>query len=207
MKIALLGATGRTGRELLNLLLAGGHHVTALVRTGGSLPANARLEEVVGDATDPSSIERTTEGADAVMSALGTDQQDVLTKATPLLIDAAKRYGIRRIITIGTAGILDSSTEPGRYRFESSESKRRSTTAAEDHLRAYLLLSSSGLDWTVICPTGLNEEEPIDDPLIEIDRFTRETNSIPRANVARLSYQALHENAYLGQRVAIASYR
>jgi len=207
MNIALFGATGRTGRELLKLLLADGHHVTALVRTEGILPADARLEEVTGDATDPSSVERTIKGAGAVMSALGTDQQDVLTKATPLLIETAKQYGIRRIITIGTAGILDSYTEPGRYRFESSESKRRSTTAAEDHLRAYLLLSSSGLDWTVICPTGLNEEAPIEDPLIEIDRFTRETNSIPRANVARLAYQALHENAYLGQRVAIASYR
>lgn len=205
MKIALFGASGRTGRELLKLLLADGHHVTALVRSDGRLPTDDRLKEITGDATNPSSVERTIEGADAVMSALGTDQLDVLTKATPLFIDAAKRHGIRRIITIGTAGILDSNTEPDRYRFESSESRRRSTTAAEDHLRAYLSLASSSLDWTVICPTGLNEETPIDDPLIEIDRFTHETSWIPRANVARLAYQALHEHTYIHQRVAVAS--
>ena len=37
MKIALLGATGRTGRLVLNEATARGHHITALARNGASL--------------------------------------------------------------------------------------------------------------------------------------------------------------------------
>ena len=70
-----------------------------------------------------------------------------------------KHYGVHRILTIGTAGILQSRTEPEKYRFQSNESKRKTTRAAEDHLKGYLHLKESDLNWTVICPTYLPDGE------------------------------------------------
>lgn len=48
----------------------------------------------------------------------------------PLIIEAMENGGIKRIITIGTAGILQSRTTPNSLRYQSSESKQKSTRAA-----------------------------------------------------------------------------
>src|SRR5699024_1305207 len=77
---------------------------------------------------------------DVVISALNTDKNNTLSRIMPLIIKAMTSYDLSRIITIGTAGILNSRNEPDLYRFQSSESKRKTTTAAKDHLAAYELL-------------------------------------------------------------------
>lgn len=67
--------------------------------------------------------------------------------------------GIQRIITIGTAGILQSRTTPSTLRYQSSESKRKSTRTAEEHHRVFNLLRQSELKWTIVCPTYLPNGE------------------------------------------------
>ena len=54
------------------------------------------------------------------------------------IIDGMKRHHVQRLITIGTAGILQSRLMPDQYRFESAESKRKSTRAAKEHRKAIL---------------------------------------------------------------------
>jgi putative NADH-flavin reductase len=70
MKLAVLGASGRTGRQIVELALEAGHHVRALVRSRGKLQlTHERLEYVMGDATDAAAVQRAVEGCDAVLSA------------------------------------------------------------------------------------------------------------------------------------------
>ncbi|MFP3489601.1 NAD(P)H-binding protein, partial [Staphylococcus sp. SIMBA_130] len=85
------------------------------------------------------------------------DKTTTLSESTPILLNVMKKQGIKRIITVGTAGILNSRTDPGVYRFESSESKRKTTRAAKEHLAVYELLNKSQVEWTIICPTYLPE--------------------------------------------------
>src|SRR5215468_467295 len=74
MKIALLAATGRAGRTILDELISRGHQVTAVARNPDKLPENVkRLRD------DLSSVERIAEiisGADAVVSAYGPPSND-----------------------------------------------------------------------------------------------------------------------------------
>lgn len=206
--LSLLGATGRTGRPLLDLLLQAGHNVRTLVRsTDHMLPEHPQLTIIQGDATEVTDLENVIQGSSAVFSCLGTDQQHVLSTAIPHLVTKMKEQQIERIIFIGTAGILDASEEPGKYRFQSSESRRRSTTAAEDHLKAYLTLKDADVDFTVICPTQLTEDDEINDLLIEAPRFTQETGPIPRRNVARFAFEAYNEHLFSRKRVGIASHQ
>lgn len=203
---SLLGATGRTGRPLLDLLLQEGHEVHALVRSEQhGLPDHPHLTVIQGDATDVEDLERVVQGTSAVFSCLGTDQKQILSVAIPHLVTKMKEQQIDRIVFVGTAGILDASDEPGKYRFQSSESRRRSTVAAEDHLKAYLTLKDADVDYTVICPTQLVEEEAIEDVLIESNRFTQDTGPIPRINVARFAYEVYTEDLFHRERVGIAS--
>lgn len=72
MKVLVIGATGLTGRLLLRRLLDGGYEVTAFARNPADVAiTHDRLRTVKGDARDLASLERATEGQDAVATAFG----------------------------------------------------------------------------------------------------------------------------------------
>src|SRR6476661_8029605 len=62
----VIGATGRTGREVVAELRRAGRPVRALVRNRASAGLPANIELVAGDLTDPTSIARAAEGAQSV---------------------------------------------------------------------------------------------------------------------------------------------
>ena len=73
LRIAVLGATGATGRRLLDQALDRGHTAVALARDPARvvLPASPRLEVVAADVRDPASVAAALTGVDAVVSGLG----------------------------------------------------------------------------------------------------------------------------------------
>ncbi|TYR79028.1 SDR family oxidoreductase [Priestia megaterium] len=180
MNIALLGATGRVGQLLLDLMLQDEHNVTVLVRNPQKLEMkHPNLTIVQGNVLKQEDLNQTIQGQDVVVSTLNTDGSATISESMPLLITSMKKYHVKRIITIGTAGILQSRVEPTLYRFQSSESKRRSTRAAEDHLKGYLSLKESSLDWTIVCPTYLPDGKIT-------GRYRVEENMLP-ANAVKIS--------------------
>ena len=117
MNILLLGATGRVGSCILNHALEAGHHVNALVRNTDKIERqDEKLGIILGSVLNAESIRESIEEADLVISALGTDGGTTLSESMPLIIKAMQEEGVGRIITIGTAGILESRTEPGKLR-------------------------------------------------------------------------------------------
>jgi putative NADH-flavin reductase len=67
MNIVLLGATGKTGTELLNQALEAGHTVTAVVRTPTKLnSANPALTVIQGDVMNADSLASAMHGKDAL---------------------------------------------------------------------------------------------------------------------------------------------
>lgn len=204
MKLLLLGATGRVGREILRRALRDGHQVTALVRTPDKLSeAQNGLTVLQGDVCRQEDVERAMRGADAVISALGTDGGTTLTVSTPVILAAMQKAGIRRLITIGTAGILQSRVDPSLLRYQSSESKRKSTRAAEEHEAAYRLIASSDLDWTIVCPTYLPDGEAIGDYRVERDVLPLDGKKISVGDTAEFAYQQLTREEFLRTRVGI----
>src|SRR5450756_2448393 len=72
MKLAIFGATGRSGRPLVSQALARGDDVTVLVRDAARLPqSDPNLHVITGDVHDPETVRQTVAGADAVISVLG----------------------------------------------------------------------------------------------------------------------------------------
>lgn len=205
MKILLLGATGRVGSRIGVQALGDGHRVVALVRKPAKLElAGENLTVVQGDALNAEDIGKAMQGVDAVVSALGTDGATTLSESMPLVIRAMNERGIRRIVSVGTAGILRSRTEPDLLRYESSESRRRSTFAAEEHRRAYESLERSDLDWTIVCPTFLPDGERIGTYRVERDYLPEGGASISVADTADFAYRQNGSLEYNRSRVGIA---
>lgn len=203
MKLAIFGATGRVGGEIVKRALNDGHQVRALVRTA-KLDKHPNLEVVIGDVRNEHHIERTIAGVDAVFSALGTDRTTTLSEALPLIIHSMKTNGIKRIVTVGTAGILDSRQTPGVLRYQGGDSNRKLTFAAEEHEKVYRLLEESGLDWTIVCPTYLPDGEPMGDYRIEKDFLPEGGKEISVGDTAEFAYSQLESSDFIRSRVGIA---
>ncbi|SDP24839.1 NAD(P)-dependent oxidoreductase [Halobacillus sp. SY10] len=204
MKLALFGGTGRVGSEIVRLALDDEVEVKALVRDEKrAMEIIPGAEFVIGDAKNEEDVKKTIANCDAVISALNTDKTDTLTKSVPLIIKAMKEEEIKRIVTIGTAGILNSRFEKEKYRYQSNESKRKKTFAAEEHVKVYEALQESKLDWTIICPTYLPDGERYGNIRSERDLLPEDGKKITVADTALFAYQELHNNAFLYHRVGI----
>ncbi|MCM3612216.1 SDR family oxidoreductase [Planococcus sp. MERTA32b] len=203
MKLAIFGATGRVGSEILKRALEDGHQVTALQRSP-KLDKHPNLETVFGNVREGKDIERTVAGADAVFSALGTDKTTTITDALPFIIESMERHGIQRIITIGTAGILNSRLEEGKLRYQGGDSNRKLTFAAEEHEKAYRLLEKSGLEWTIVCPTYLPDGEAKGGYRVEKDFLPEDGKEISTGDTGEFAYQQLGDSTFVRSRVGIA---
>jgi len=205
MKIALFGATGRVGHAILMLLLERDIKVIALVRNSEKLQPYAGLTVLQGDVRNRTDIVGALAGVDAVISALGTDKTTVLTESITHIISIMHKQQLKRIITIGTAGILDSRVEPGLLRYQSSESKRKSTMAAQEHHQVFDLLKNTLLDWTIVCPTYLPTGASTAEYIVMRDNLPEGAVHTTTGDTALFTVNELFKNEHIGYRVGIMS--
>lgn len=205
MKVALLGATGRVGIAILSLLLENNYEVTALVRKPSKLKEHPNLTIINGNALVAEDIEKMLHDVDAVVSALGTDKSTVLTESMVHIINCMEKKNSKRIVLIGTAGVLNSRRDEGLLRYQSSESKRKTTTAAKEHHRVYDMLRKSTLDWTIICPTYLPTGAATNAYRVEIDFLPEGAVQTTTGDTALFAVKELWNENYIGHRVGIVS--
>ena len=117
MKIALLGASGRTGLRFIPMALERGFEVRALARTPSSLGAFAgKVQVVQGDATDPTRVRELIGGCEAVVSALGAAsirESGLHVRAMPVVAAAMREAGVRRYVGLNSAAAFLPSDKPG----------------------------------------------------------------------------------------------
>lgn len=204
MKIALFGATGRVGGEVLKIALVEGHEVTVLVRSPEKLAPHDRLTIIQGDVRDVVAVSTAIAGMDVVFSSLGTDQTTTLTEAVPHMIRAMEDTGINRLVTIGTAGILQSKIDPEKLRYEAGDTNRRLTFAAEEHHKVYDMLRQSRLEWTIVCPTYLPDGVAVGDYRTERDLLPEDGKQISVGDTAAFAFDELLQGDNIGFRVGIS---
>jgi putative NADH-flavin reductase len=150
-KLAVLGATGSVGHELVTQALAAGHEVTALVREP---QVNERVALVAGDATSAEAVRRTVAGSDAVVSALGHAKvapDDVLTRATSNVITAMRSTGLDRLVVLSSPAVVDTADRPNLlYRAARALLRAVMPAIVRDHRTQARLIEESGLEWTII---------------------------------------------------------
>ena len=111
MKIAIFGATGDTGKQLVEQALAAGHEVVAYVRNPSKLSiSHEHLTVIQGELADEALIERAVSGADAVISVLGPrggSKNKPITQGTQNIIATMKKQGLHRLIISSTLSAKD----------------------------------------------------------------------------------------------------
>ena len=105
MKVAVLGASGRAGSEIVKELAARGHQVTAIARKPEAVPAAANVTPLGADAEDPAAIARAVAGHDAVVSALP------FTVTADKITAALNQAGVSRLLVTGGAASLKDEND------------------------------------------------------------------------------------------------
>lgn len=206
MKVTVFGATGGTGRELVKQALERGHAVTAFVRDPAPL-AGARegLTVMTGDIHDVGAVARCVQGQDAVLCALGSRELKktmIRATGTATIIDGMKRTGVKRLIVVSAMGVGASWDALSAINKLFLATLLRSALA--DHGAQEAAVMSSGLDWTIVRPSGL-----VDTPgtgVYGVGEGVRATTSrIPRADVASMILDEVAAGKLVGQAVTITN--
>ncbi len=165
MKLAICGATGGTGRQLVEQALARGHEVTAIVRDPSKLDmAHPQLQIVQADMLDIGSFTRAiTSDHKAVISALGLFNKQPsteLSEGTKNLIAAMQSANIQRFLCISSWGASGTDKQaPFVMRLFAFKYLFRHTLA--DKNRQEAIIRDSGLNYTILRPAGLRDREPL----------------------------------------------
>jgi nucleoside-diphosphate-sugar epimerase len=130
MKLFVLGATGKTGREIVDLALARGHEVTAFVRSPQKLRPVASLAIVRGDPLEREAIAAALPGHDAVLSAIGAPRREALRPNTLLTdcaratVDAMASSGVPRLAIVSAAVLFPGKRLVVRFLSLASQASR-----------------------------------------------------------------------------------
>jgi uncharacterized protein YbjT (DUF2867 family) len=201
MRILILGATGGTGRLIVRDALAKGHSVVALVRSKASAPDLPGANVVEGDARDEAAILRALDGCDAVVSSLGSRMSlfgkvTLLSIATPALIAAMIRSGVRRLVCISALGVGDSRGHGGFF-FDRLFQPLLLRNAYKDKERQEAAIRASSLDWVIVRPGALNDEPAHGNIRAFTDLSGVRGGKIARADVARFVVEQLMADTWL----------
>jgi putative NADH-flavin reductase len=161
MKLLVIGATGGTGRALVEQALERGHHVTAFARNPAALAVpHERLAVARGDVLDPAAVEAAVRGQDAVLCALGHKRwfypNRILSDGTRNLIRAMESRGVRRLVCETTLGIGDTWGRMGAY-YTLFVGVFILPFYFFDKVRQERLIRGSSLDWVIVRPGALTD--------------------------------------------------
>jgi putative NADH-flavin reductase len=158
MKLFVIGATGRTGREVVQQAIARGHHVTAFVRSPESITLrHDRLTVLKGSAMDENQLFEAMQNCDAVISTLGPRE---VFRPGSLLHDSAlattramNRSGVKRLVVLSAAAHFPGI--PNRIASFIMRNHMRDSLAME------AIVQANGLDWTIARPPRLTQGDSL----------------------------------------------
>jgi putative NADH-flavin reductase len=204
VRIAVVGASGGVGRQVIRQALARGYLVTAQTRSRAKLAElEGQIDIVEGKPADPARIAELVKGQDAVIFTLGIDKlgrTTLFSDATRVLIDAMKKTGVRRLIALTGVGAGETRGHGGWfYNHVIFPLFTRSRYADKDLQES--LIEASGLEWTIVRPAPFNETQQRS-PLQTVTRIGPDTqlSRIARPEVANFLLDQVESQTYIRQK-------
>ncbi|WP_298324039.1 NAD(P)H-binding protein [Haloactinopolyspora sp.] len=189
MRIVVLGATGRTGRHVVEQAIDRGHTVTAVVRDPTKLrvAGSEPLDVVTADVMDPAHLAPVLESHDAVVSALGPNGNGPTTTCTDSarsITAAMSKSGLTRLVVTSAAGI-STDGDPLFVRWVVKPILNRILRHPFNDMRELeRIVVNSGLDWTIVRPPQLTDRPYTGRFRVNESGSVRGGYRMPRADLA-----------------------
>lgn len=206
MKLAIFGATGGTGRCLVEQGLALGHHCTAFARKPSAITIiHPSLSAVQGNVLDATAVELAVRGQDAVLCSLGIrpwTREPVLLEGTRNILAAIEKHGVKRFVCESSFGVGDSKSDADW--FTNFMIRLLLNRIYKEKELQEPLIRQSKLEWIIVRPArltnGARKGQYRQGEHLKPGLF----GSISRADVAEFMLKQLGEDAYLRKSVTIS---
>lgn len=189
--LLVAGATGGTGRHIVEQALAAGYRVRALVRDEARARTlfGDRVQYAVGNVRDPATLAPAVAGVDYVISAIGSNSsrepentpERIDYRGIEALASAAKQAGVKHFVLVSSMGV----TNPDHLLNRILDGLMRWKLAGENALRA------SGVPYTIVRPGGLKDGAGGEGLRVMQGDPRDVVGRIARADVAAVTVQAL----------------
>ncbi len=211
----LLGATGRTGSQVLEKLIQEGHIVHVVVRDRTSvLSSSDKVIVFEGDVTNADTIGAALVDCETIISALNVSRtsdfpwsklrtpKTFLSDTMSTILKVADPTVIKKIVVCSAWGANESKKEiPSWFRWLINNSNIG--PAYKDHERQEELLRTSKFNYTIVRPVGLTNSKGFQ-TILTINSIPKPKLTISRKNTARFLVEQLSDNRYQKQAVTIS---
>ena len=202
MRLLILGATGGTGRALMEQASARGHQVTAFVRSPQKLDAPREGVTVRrGDPLSVTDLRVVLPGHDAVLTAIGPPgpgRTTIFRDSGRSIVEAMSADGVRRLLVVSVAALFEGAGLAVAL-FRRTLLRNIVIDAAEMER----IVTSSDLEWTIVRPPRLTNGPLTKQYRVADGRLPRGRILISRADVADFLLDELEESQHLRQIVGM----
>lgn len=205
MKLAVFGASGKTGILIVYQALNQGHYVTAFARQASRVTIKHKnLVVIEGDVSDMARVRLAVEGQDAVLCALGVDKNKpntILSEGTRNILNAMEEKKVKRFICMSSAGILGNDAG---FWFGRIIMPLFLGHVFADKKRQAKIIQESHADWVILRPVGLTDAPKTN--TYKVTEGIPTSRTIPRADVADLMLKLMTNTKYDRKMPALSSY-
>jgi uncharacterized protein YbjT (DUF2867 family) len=215
MRILVLGATGRTGKYVIEEALKKGHKISAIARDPDKLK-NFAIDITHGTPYDFETMEKALAGCDAVINTLNVSRtsdnpwaplaapKDLISKSAFNAIKAMEKTGVKRFVALSTIGAGRSwKTSPAILRFIVSISNLKH--AFLDHGKQEELLENSSTDYTICRAPMLSADINSTGAVAVQENETPKSMKLSRNSAAEFFIKIIENKELLRQTVSLSN--
>lgn len=201
MRVTVIGGSGRTGKLIVEQLIAARHQVVATIRNPKhmaemvKLGAEAQLVDLGKSEFD--TIVTAMKGTDAVVFAAGSaagETSELDRKGTLRTVRAAEKAGVKRYLSVSSIGA--STGLSTRQMSDEMKDYYKQKRAAAKHI------TGSTLDWTIIEPAELTDGRGGGKVTASLEKI--DEKAISRADVAAAVVAVLGDRRAIGKAIQLA---
>ncbi len=208
MEIFILGATGRTGRLIVEEALKQGYDLNVLVRDKNKIPFDTKSIKVYqGTPARRADLAAAMQGCDLIISALGIAKasdapwsklispENFVSESMKNVIAEANQQNLKRLITISAWGVGETKKDiPFWFKWMIDYTNLRFVYA--DHESQEKLLAASNLTWTAVRPVALNDSKKTKALKVSLNNFPKPSLYISRQSVAKFIVDIVKSDKY-----------
>ncbi len=215
MRVLLLGATGRTGKQVIDAALKRGHKISAIARNPEKLKGYD-IEIIQGTPYDYDTVAKAISGCEAVINTLNVSRKsdnpwsplaaprDMISKSASNAIQAMEKAGIRRFVALGAIGAGRSwKKAPGILKFIISISNLR--YAFRDHGKQEEILENSDIDYTICRAPMLSDKKNATGAVATPEGQKPAGMVLSRNSAAEFFMDIIEKNEYIRKTVSLAN--
>ena len=213
MKVAIFGATGFSGKAILNAAISQQHQVTVLVRNKSAiLIQDKNLNIIEGNVLDRNTVAEVLKNNDAVIQCLGAGGKGngkattFISDATKIIVEEMEKQQIKRLIAMSNVGAGNSvSFQPWIFtKIILPYFMKWLKVLIDDKNRMEPIIMNSELDWTIVRCPNIVDETPKGNVHATLDGKGLKL-AVTLGDMAEFIIQQLTDNAYSRQAPSISN--